>query len=63
MQVIINNNRLPFKNNIEYTWARFMEVSKIKTKVNNNVFYKIGFNTHLIIFKLQRYGKNERYID
>ena len=28
-QIVLNDNRLPFKNNIKYTWAKFIQDSKM----------------------------------
>lgn len=36
--VIKNNNRLLFKNNIQYVWARFIEASKM-TKGSMTIFF------------------------
>lgn len=36
--IIENNHRFLFKNNVQYTWARFMQVSKI-TKKSMTMFF------------------------
>ncbi len=41
------DNRLPFKNNVEYEWPRFMQASKI-TKGSMTMFFSNSyFDTHV----------------
>lgn len=49
MSIVINNNCFPLKNNVEYTWAKFIQASKM-TKGSIEIFFR---NPNLI--SMQKY--------